>query len=288
LGLKNESQTVTKINFGFRFAGKEHVGLIRVVGLVWALITMLPGTASADERPGLAALNLKAQRGVDSDLAEMISEAALSILRTSRRFKSVIGSSDVADMISAEQRKQALGCDEDSCLAELGGALGVPYLLTGSLGSVGGRFMLNLKLLAVDEAKVAGRMTSLFEGERALVDGLKPALAALLKDAFGSRGPQRKAAAVATKAPAKAPSLQRTAKGPTNWKRWTAVGLGVLGAGLGAYSYTYVSDAQSAYNVAPSDSTSEELVAAADLSNTFLIGGLVSLGTGAGLWVWGP
>jgi hypothetical protein len=264
--------------------------LIQVVGLVWALVGILPGTTSIEELPGLAALNLKAQRGVDNELAEMISEAALSVLRSSRRFKSVIGSSDVADMISAEQRKQTLGCDEDSCLAELGGALGVPYLLTGSLGSVGGRFMLNLKLLAVDEAKVAGRITTLFEGERALVDGLKPALKDLLKDAFGNPKAQRPKSAGAPKEIAKAPS-QRTDQGPTNWKRWkrwTAFGFGVLGAGLGAYSYTSVSDAQSAYNSTPSDSTSSELVAAADLGSTLLIGGLVSLGTGAGLFVWGP
>ena len=71
-------------------------------------------------------------------------------------------------MISAEQQKQALGCDDDSCLAQLGGALGVPYLLTGSLGMLGGRFMLNVKLLAVDEAKVAGRITKMFDGSAPL------------------------------------------------------------------------------------------------------------------------
>ena len=158
--------------------------------LACLLLLMMPAASTAaEDLPGLAALNLKAQRGVDASLAEMISEATLSHLRATRRFKSVIGSSDVAAMISAEEQKQALGCDEDSCLAQLGGALGVPYLLTGSLGKVGSRYMLNIKLLAVEEAKVAGRMTQMFASEDAIVDGLKRSLDSLLSDAFGAASP---------------------------------------------------------------------------------------------------
>ena len=192
-----------------------------------------PRAAWAEEKPGLAALNLNAQRGVEPDLAAMISDAALSVLRGSGRFKSVIGSSDVAAMISAEQQKQALGCDDDSCLAQLGGALGVPYLLTGSLGILGGRFMLNLKLLAVDEAKVAGRVTQMFDGERALGDGLKPTLDALLKDAFRAQT---------------AASIRRKAA----WLRGAGLTFGAFGAGLSVYSYSQVTRAQAAYNGAPS------------------------------------
>ena len=127
----------------------------------WALLGMLVLAAptTADERPGLAALNIKAERGVDESLVNILSDALLSQLKASERFASVIGSSDVQAMISMEQQKQALGCDEDSCLAQLGGALGVPYLLTGSLGAVGGRFILNLKMLWVDEARVVERVT---------------------------------------------------------------------------------------------------------------------------------
>ena len=41
-------------------------------------------------------------------------------------------------MLSMEQQKQALGCDDDSCLAQLGGALGVPYLFSADVGALGG------------------------------------------------------------------------------------------------------------------------------------------------------
>ena len=168
---------------------------------------------------GLAVLNLKAQRSLEAGLAEMISEATLSHLRTTGRFSSVIGSSDVATMISAEQQKMALGCDDDSCLAEIGGALGVPYLLSGSLGNVGSRYMLNIKLLAVEEAKVAGRITQTFTSEDAIVDGLNAALDSLLNDAFG--------------APKTTTAKPAAAASPRRWSQWAGLGLGV-GDGLGS------------------------------------------------------
>ena len=241
--------------------------------------SLIPISAHAEDLPGLAALNFKAQRGVEDDLAEMISEAALSVLRNSKRFKSVIGSSDVAAMISAEQQKQALGCDDDSCLAQLGGALGVPYLLTGSLGMLGGRFMLNVKLLAVDEAKVAGRITKMFDGERALGDDLAATLQALMDDAFGAQ----------TKQVTKTPEVAVATVSPPSNRRslgWLGLALGASGTALGIYSYSQVVAAQEAYNTSPSEETQQTLINTTSSANGLLVGGLVSVGAGAGLWWW--
>ena len=201
----------------------------------------------------------------------------MSELRAARRFKSVIGSSDVAAMISAEQQKQALGCDEDSCLAELGGALGVPYLLTGSLGRVGSRYMLNIKLLAVEEAKVAGRITQMFTSEDALADGLGGSLQALLDDAFGAAH----AAPSASAAPAAAGKARP-------WSQWAGVGLGAVGAGLAAYSFAPLSAAQSTYDANPTQSTSEALTQAHGQANLVMTTGVVGVALGAGLWIWAP
>lgn len=253
---------------------------MRQIVTIFTALGLLPMSAAAEELPGLAALNLKAQRGVEDDLTEMISEAALSVLRASKRFKSVIGSSDVAAMISAEQQKQALGCDDDSCLAQLGGALGVPYLLTGSLGTLGGRFMLNMKLLAVDEAKVAGRVTKMFDGERALGEGLQPALLELVNDAFGRKSKAE------SKPPVVAPPTTSKSSEPT-YARWAGLSLGVVGAGLSAYSYAHVSTAQNAYDTDPSKDSQDALIEAAKIGNSTLTAGLVSLGAGVGLWWWG-
>ncbi len=261
---------------------KEHKVLRRVM----ALGIVLCGLATpvyGQEKPGLAALNLKAQRGVEPDLAEMISDATLSLLRASGRFQSVIGSSDIQAMITAEQQKQAVGCEDDSCLAQLGGALGVPYLLTGSLGVLGGRFMLNVKLLDVDQAKVAGRLTQMFGGERALADGLPGALDSLLKDAFGAKA---SAPVTATEvAPAVAPQTVRPSGEAV--KRGLGATFAGIGLSLGIYSYFQFSSAQQSYDEAPSDPTQQALIDAARLGDHLLIGSALSVGLGSALWLWG-
>ena len=54
-------------------------------------LLVLANPAPADERPGLAALNIEAERGVDESLVKMLSDAVLSQLKSSGRFASVIG-----------------------------------------------------------------------------------------------------------------------------------------------------------------------------------------------------
>lgn len=79
--------------------------------------------------------------GVDPTLAENVSAVIVAEVHASGAFSSVIAKSDIASMLSLEQQKQVLGCDTDasSCLAEIGGALGVKRVVAGSLGRVGRR-----------------------------------------------------------------------------------------------------------------------------------------------------
>ena len=286
----------------------------KVLRRVMALGIVLCGLATpvyGQEKPGLAALNLKAQRGVDPDLAEMISDASLSLLRASGRFQSVIGSSDIQAMITAEQQRQAVGCDDDSCLAQLGGALGVPFLLSGSLGKVGSRLMLNLKLLAVDDAKVAGRLTKVFPGEEPLVDGLPATIDALLADAFGqvvqpkriATGHERAGSSVA-----KQNDRGEQTRGDLKQKEqvivenlepkigqndrslgvWLGSATGLVGLGLGVLSYTEFSGAQSRYDLNPTSETSADLKASVTQSNLLLGSSALTLAVGAAVWRWLP
>ncbi|MBS2027174.1 MAG: hypothetical protein JST54_04645 [Deltaproteobacteria bacterium] len=69
----------------------------------------------------------------------------------------VISSAEVKSLIGYEKQRQLLGCKEDSsCLAEIGGALGVDFMITGQLGKLGDRYRLDLRLLNTQKARVAG------------------------------------------------------------------------------------------------------------------------------------
>ena len=241
---------------------------------LWGAL-VLASPAPVDERPGLAALNIEAERGVDKSLVKMLSDAVLSQLKSSGRFASVIGSSDIQAMISMEQQKQALGCDEDNCLAQLGGALGVPYLFTGSLGSVGGRFMLNLKLLLVEEAKVDERVSKIFKDEGALVDGLSAALDELIKGVE-----------VSDKAKEEAPAVSVKSVAGSTAKRWLGGSLVAIGVGSAFASYVVVTDAQAQHNQVQSERSADTLDSAVGTGNALLYAGLGSAVVGVAAWVW--
>ena len=144
---------------------------------------------------------------------------------------------------------------------------------------LGGRFMLNIKLLAVDEAKVAGRVTKMFEGERALGDDLAPALRALLDDAFGAQAKPVKKTPDVVVATVSMPSNRRSL-------RWLGLALGASGTAVGIYSFSQVVAAQDAYNTSPSEDTQQTLIDTTSSANGLLVGSLVSVGAGAGLWWW--
>ena len=64
-------------------------------------------------------------------------------------------------MLGAERQKQLLGCGEESCITELAGALGAPYLMSGSLVRIEGVFQLNIQVLESAKARIIGRSTKL-------------------------------------------------------------------------------------------------------------------------------
>ncbi|OGQ90350.1 MAG: hypothetical protein A2289_26390 [Deltaproteobacteria bacterium RIFOXYA12_FULL_58_15] len=74
----------------------------------------------------------------------------------------VISTADINAMLSYEKQKDLVGCEENTtCLAEIGGALGVDMLLGGSLGKLGDTYTLSLSLVDIKTGAVKKR----FHGE---------------------------------------------------------------------------------------------------------------------------
>jgi hypothetical protein len=94
----------------------------------------------------------------------------------------VIGKSDINSLIGFEKQKQVMGCSDDSaCLAEVGGALGVDYILVGSLGKIGALYRIDLKVVETRKARVRGRIGASVEGkEEKLVVAVQKAVRDLL------------------------------------------------------------------------------------------------------------
>lgn len=108
---------------------------------------------------GIAVFDLEAVHGVKTSMARVLSDILLSNLTDSGRFSSVVSGEDIKQMLDLEQQKNALGCNDDSCMAEIGGALGVPFMAVPTMGKLGGQFVLNLKILDVEAARVRARVS---------------------------------------------------------------------------------------------------------------------------------
>jgi hypothetical protein len=142
-----------------------------------------PAVEKPEEKPGLAVLDMKLASGIDPGVGSILNETLIAQLDESGRFSRIIAGSDMRDMISLEQQKLALGCEAESCLAELGGALGVPYMFVTDLGRFGGRFIVNMKLLAVEESRVLARANKIVADEAGVLEALPTVMGILLAKA---------------------------------------------------------------------------------------------------------
>jgi len=232
-----------------------------------------------EEKPGIVALELVAVTGVKKGVARLLNEAMLSRLKGSKRFSNVLGSADFRAMLTLEQQKAALGCDDDSCLAELGGALGVPFLFGADVGVVGGRFLLNVKILRVDEATVADRRTTIYGSERELLEGLDAAVDAVI---LGALGPDQSAPAPVAEG-AKALGSDGSKTRPP----WLGLSTLIVGAGLSAGGWIYFSGEQDQFNTVGDRRINdfERLDEAETVANTMLgLGAAVMVLGGILLW----
>ena len=136
-----------------------------VRGLVFlALLCASPSFAASDSRVKIAVLDLQA-RGVDQALVQSAGTLIASELNKLEVFK-VISREDIRNMLSFEKDKQSLGCEaNEACLAEIGGALGVEYIIAGSLAQIGDTLVLSLALNNTRTSAVENRISENVSGK---------------------------------------------------------------------------------------------------------------------------
>jgi hypothetical protein len=160
----------------------------RIICLV-ALVAVLglPIMVSAEEaaRPlNVAVLDLAAKVGIDNGRAEVFAELLQDHLRNQLKLR-VIGRSDIEAMLGLEKMKDVLACsDQAVCLAEVGGALGVDELLTGSLAKMGSYLVVSIKRIDPKHARVLAQVTRKLKG--ATDDDLIEAVAPLVAELYSA------------------------------------------------------------------------------------------------------
>ena len=174
----------------WRFSSGRSIVLKSIVAslAIGCLLTMVqPAPARADEPlASLAVMGVKAQGGVSKDQTAALSDLLAQEISRPGCYR-VVTKGDVLELLQLEEQKITLGtCDDMSCLAEIGGALGVRWIVSGSVSRFGKSFLVNLKLIDVKKVQVASRVSrNVGQDQRALVPGVRALTRQLISEAKG-------------------------------------------------------------------------------------------------------
>lgn len=122
----------------------------------------------------LAVVRLQPRGGITADTAALFTDSLIAELRR-QPGTTVLGDADISAAIGLERQKQLLGCSEDSsCLAEIGGALGVDRLIHGSIGRVGESLVINISSIDPDGARAVSSVSERLKAssDEAFLDAL--------------------------------------------------------------------------------------------------------------------
>jgi TolB-like protein len=257
-------------------------------------------TGAAEPEIAVAVMEFASKGGIEAQKMDALSDMLANAIRRSGNYR-VVGKSDIRAALALEEQKQLLGCSDDSCLAEIGGALGVRWVVVGNISLFGKTYLLNLKVIDVARISVlAGLSQKITGGEDMLIDGLDQAARKLIAEARAKSQPggagtaeqpvadsaaadAATAAVAADDEPAPVSEVALAAAEPSSaldtWGHvtfWSGVGLTVVGIGglIGA-----------ATTARKYEDNSDPGVKLDALDNNQLASGLawIGLGTGAAL-----
>lgn len=105
------------------------------------------------EGPGIVVRKLDAN-AVAKDLTDGLSALFTERVKSANGAFKVYSQADIERVLSAERQAQLLGCTDDTCLAELSGALGARYIVSGRVDRFGDRYVVTAGLFDTEATKL--------------------------------------------------------------------------------------------------------------------------------------
>lgn len=139
------------------------------------LLLLAPATAHAKQ----IVVPQVSTTGVDKNIATLVTELILEALLNRHGVKA-LGPSDLKDMLDVEQQKMLVGCDQNSCMAEIAGAMGANRVVAGMIGRLGSLYVVTLKLIDTQSAQVVSRASRRFQKVEQVPEAVGPLVDDLL------------------------------------------------------------------------------------------------------------
>jgi len=125
-------------------------------------------------------MELKALGTVPAHLPAVVTKVLLARLDDVDGLRTV-SPEDVQLMLSVEKQKDALGCDDVKCMAEVGGALGTDFVIYGQIGVAGSQYHLTLTAIDARQSLAVARVSNLVAAtEDAVIQNVPAAVATLV------------------------------------------------------------------------------------------------------------
>ena len=155
---------------------------IKHIGIILLFVVCLP---AQDTRPTVAILDFEGQ-GISAQEVQTLTE----------RMRSEIGSTNAIRLIErkaiesimAEQGLAQSGCVSDECAAEVGQLLGVQFMINGTIGKLGDKYTIDVKMFSVETGEAERTVSSTHDGD---IAGLLTEMQILAWEIVGLQAPQR-------------------------------------------------------------------------------------------------
>ncbi|MCK5689305.1 hypothetical protein KAI87_08545 [Myxococcota bacterium] len=139
------------------------------------VFSILLAGAQPAELPKLAILPTQLDVSAQGKVPALIDDYILTAAHNLGVYQ-VIGQDDIAAIVGFEQQKDLLGCDDASCFADIGGALGVDRIAIFKVALLGDDWAVTGKLINIAATKVERRTSAFIHGDtKSLLKGV-PAL----------------------------------------------------------------------------------------------------------------
>ncbi|MBI5544305.1 MAG: hypothetical protein HY901_10475 [Deltaproteobacteria bacterium] len=132
----------------------------------------------------IALLPIPPSEGLPEPMAAAISEAAAAEVRRVPDVQ-LVTQQEISTLLGFERQKQLLSCGAEDCMAQIGGALGVDRIITGTLYKLPESWFFTLKIMDVKKAKTIGDTNRRLR--KASLDDVVDQLPAMVAELFGAK-----------------------------------------------------------------------------------------------------
>lgn len=136
------------------------VGASQLVSAEEAKVSYAAPTATAT----IGVMEFLGGSGVSQEEADILAEMMMSEIDDMGDVH-VIGKSDILSLMNLEKQRRLAGCDTKECISEIGGALGVRWMVSGKVGLFGESYVLILKLFDTERTQVISRVSRRIKGD---------------------------------------------------------------------------------------------------------------------------